>query len=100
MNCYLVEFGFTQPFETFGDAVAEHRAYLQQGYDRGLLLLSGPREDKRGGLCIARAPDEQTLRTFLADDPYLLRGLAKHSIVPFTAAKRQPFVEHWIEGTD
>ncbi len=65
MNCYLVEIRFLRPFESFGKIVAEHRTYLQQAYDQGLLLLSGPRQDGKGGLCIARASSEAVLREFL-----------------------------------
>ncbi|WP_263768491.1 YciI family protein [Propionivibrio soli] len=100
MPCFLVEIVFTRPFETFGDAVAEHRAYLQTGYDRGLLLLSGPRADKRGGLCVARAVDEAAVREFFAHDPYKQKGLAEHRFVAFAAAKRQPFLDDWVEGRD
>ena len=38
MPFYVIDSIFTQPFDTFGDTVAAHRAYLQQGYDSGLLL--------------------------------------------------------------
>lgn len=55
MPFYVIESIFTQPFDTFGDTVAAHRAYLQQGYDDGLLLCSGPKADRQGGILIANA---------------------------------------------
>ena len=100
MNTYLVELRFLKPFESFGDVVGQHRSFLQGGYDQGLLLLSGPRADKQGGIVIARADDEQTLERYFAADPYRQAGLAEHRIVPFSAAKYAPFVEEWIRGTD
>ena len=96
MNCYLVEIRFLRPFESFGKIVAEHRTYLQQAYDQGLLLLSGPRQDGKGDLCIARASSEAVLREFFAHDPYRREGLAEHHFVPFLATKYQAILESWL----
>jgi uncharacterized protein YciI len=100
MQIFLVELNFLKPFASFGDVVPQHRAFLQTGYDSGLLLMSGPREDKTGGIVVARAPDLPTLQSFFELDPYKLNGLAEHRFVSFTAAKRSPLVEDWISGTD
>lgn len=100
MHCYLINIRFLQPFASFGDVVQEHRAYLQQGYDQGLLLLSGPREDQSGGIVIARATDLAQITAFFAQDPYKKHGLAEHHIVPFMAAKRLPLLEEWLSGKD
>ena len=96
MNCFLVQIQFLKPFESFGDTIFKHRAYLQKGYDQGMILMSGPRADKTGGLCVARADNEEALREFFAHDPYKLEKLAEHVIVPFTAAKYQPILENWV----
>lgn len=98
MNCFLVEIRYLKSFDSFGEMVTKHRAYLQKGYDQGMLLMSGPRADKSGGLCIARAADEESLRAFFEQDPYKLEKLAEHVIIPFTAAKYQPFLETWINN--
>ena len=100
MQTYLVELNFLKPFSSFGDVVPQHRAFLQTGYDNGLLLMSGPRDDKTGGIVVARAPDLPTLQSFFEQDPYKLNGLAEHRFVGFTAAKRSPLVEDWISGAD
>lgn len=100
MQTFLVELHFLKPFASFGDVVAQHRAFLQTGYDRGFLLMSGPREDKTGGIVVARAPDLPTLQSFFDADPYKRHDLAEHRFVGFVAAKRAPLVEDWISGTD
>lgn len=100
MNCYLIDIRFIRPFESFGAVVTAHRAYLQQGYDQGWLLLSGPRGDKRGGIAIARAQDVAELKAFFAHDPYHLNGMAEYDFVAFTGAKHQPWLSDWINGND
>ena len=78
MPFYVIDSIFTQPFDTFGDTVAAHRAYLQQGYDSGLLLCSGPKADRQGGIVIANASDPDEITRFLACEPYQQQGLAHY----------------------
>lgn len=96
MRCFLVESTFTQPFESFGEIVAEHRAYLQPAYDAGWMLLSGPKAERNGGVLIAQAKDAETLTAFFANDPYNRNGLAHYRITEFTAAKHAGCLDNWL----
>ena len=98
MQTFIINLQFTQPFDTFGDVVPAHRAFLQAGYDQGLLLMSGPKQDKTGGIIVARAESEPRLRELMNQDPYLIHGLAHHEFIPFSAAKRAPLIEEWATG--
>ena len=90
MPFFVIESEFTRPFDTFGEAVAAHRTYLDQGYAAGLLLCSGPKADGSGGILIARAADEASLHHFLAQEPYHLQGLARYQLKAFAAVKQHP----------
>ncbi len=100
MQTFIINLHFTQPFDTFGDVVPAHRAFLQTGYERGLLLMSGPKQDKTGGIIVARAKSELLLHELMSQDPYLIHGLAHHEIIPFSAVKRASLVENWVMGAN
>jgi uncharacterized protein YciI len=95
MRHFIVTLEFAVPFDQFGDAVVRHRAFLQEGYDQGLLLMSGPRTPRTGGVAIARAESLDQLESFFANDPYRLEGLATHSFQEFTPVKAQECVATW-----
>lgn len=95
MKFYVIESHFQKPFEQFGEAVNRHRAYLQGGYDSGLLLCSGPKSDRSGGILIARAASQDAIDLFLADDPYCADGLAQYSVCEFDAVKQQAVLAGW-----
>ena len=95
---FLIIITYTVLFEQLGEHIAAHRAFLQTGYDRGLLLLSGPQNPKVGGIIIARGPSLEKIKQFMADDPYLKRGVAKYQFIEFEPVKSQPFLEDWIAG--
>lgn len=98
MQHFLVEITYTAPPLRMAELVSAHRAFLQQGYDSGLLLLSGPQHSRQGGVVLARAADEAMLRAFFAQDPYVLAGAADYRYVGFDPVKHQPFLSDWLTG--
>ncbi len=98
MKHFIILSNYLVPFEQLGDNIADHRAFLQTGYDKGLLLCSGPQATKTGGAIIARAASLEALKEFMAADPYQQRNLARYQFIEFDPVKRQPFLEEWIKG--
>ena len=96
MKHFIVEITYTVPAEQLGDVTPEHRAYLQTGYDSGLLLFSGPQVPRVGGIAVARAASLEEIQQFFADDPYQKRGLAIYRFVEFNPVKNQAFMEPWL----
>ncbi|MFO1434067.1 MAG: YciI family protein [Candidatus Competibacteraceae bacterium] len=95
MNYYVLESQFQKPFDQFGSAVSEHRAYLQTWYDKGVLLCSGPKMDKSGGVIIGKAESITDIETMIAGDPYNVAGLAKYTIKEFNPVKKAAVLDAW-----
>ena len=98
MKHFLLEWVFLAPLEQIEAATPDHRAYLQTGYDKGMLLLSGPQVPRTAGVIIMRAPTREDAEAFAHSDPYFTRHLAKPRMVEFNPVKRQPFLEDWVNG--
>jgi uncharacterized protein YciI len=98
MKHFLVEVTYRIPADELGDILTEHRKFLQIGYGKGWLLLSGPLETRKGGLVIARAPSLADLEEFFKDDPYQLKGVADHRFIEFNPVLCQDFMISWIAG--
>lgn len=96
MKHFIVELTYTVPVEELGEAITEHRAFLQLGYDRKWLLCSGPQVPRLGGMIVARAPTQEDLQQFFEQDPYKLKGLATYRFVEFEPVKYQPLFGDWL----
>jgi uncharacterized protein YciI len=96
MKHFIVEVTYLQPLEQVLPVRAEHRAFLQIGYDKGWLLCSGAQSPVVGGMVVARAPSLEDLQAFFAQDPYKLKGLASYRFVEFTPAGMQSFMADWF----
>lgn len=99
MRHFIIDITYTAPLERIEAAVAGHRQFLQLGYDRGWLLMSGPLNPRNGGLIIARAPDLDSLQTFFGEDPYQQQGLAKYQFREFVPVKFQPLLADWCAAS-
>lgn len=95
---FVVEITFTAPLPVIEPVVPTHRSFLQLGYDRGWLLMSGPQNPRTGGIVIARAPSRAEIEALFRDDPYAQAGVATYRFVEFNPVKRQPALEAWCTG--
>ena len=98
MKHFVVEITYTASSEAVTAVLERHRAYLQKGYEAGLLLMSGPQNPKTGGMIIARAESLEAIQAYFEGDPYHTEGVGQHRFIEFIPVKHQPFIAGWIEG--
>jgi uncharacterized protein YciI len=98
MKHFLLEGEHIVPFEQRApELIAAHRQFLQQGYDNGRFLLSGPTIPPKGGILIARAESLEELNEFLADEPYCKAKAMRFSkIIEFDPVQLQPILKDWF----
>lgn len=88
---FLVEITYTRPIEEIEAQTDAHRAFLDIHMASGLLILTGPKVPRTGGILIARGGQtKDELAAILADDPFQALGLADYVITEFAAGKYQP----------
>jgi uncharacterized protein YciI len=101
MKHFLLEGQHIVPFEQRApELIAAHRQFLQEGYDKGRFLLSGPSIPPKGGILIARAESLEELNAFLADEPYCRANVMRFSkITEFDPVQHQPILKDWFRKT-
>lgn len=96
MKHFIVEIKYLVPLDSIQESVPAHRAYLQLGYDAGMLLCSGPKVPATGGFMLARAESLARLKAFFAEDPFHTDELASFTFSEFNPVKRQGWAEAWF----
>lgn len=99
MKHFLVEITYTASLAKIDAVLSEHRTFLQEGYDKGILLCSGPRKPRTGGVILARAVDLADVEAYFAKDPFVMHSLAEYRYHEFEPVKYQPWLTSWINGT-
>jgi len=97
MKYFVVEIIYTAPIEQIEATTSEHRNYLKQGYEKGFLLLSGPKIPRNGGIVIAKFESLEAITEFFKNDPYQSKNLAEYKITEFMPKNFQENLKNWIE---
>lgn len=62
------------------ELMAGHNAWLQDGFERGLLLLSGSLQPNLGGCLFVCCEGRDTVEAFVAEDPFVTEGVVTAEI--------------------
>jgi uncharacterized protein YciI len=66
---------------------SEHAERLQQLLDEGVLVLAGPTLGTvNTGIAVIEAPDEESARQIMTEDPTIASGMARGELRPFRAS--------------
>ncbi len=96
MKHFVIEINYLVPTDQLLEVTVEHRAFLQTGYQDGILLYSGPKVPRTGGMIVARAETAEALIDFFHNDPYQRKGVANYRFIEFEPVFKQKFMEDWI----
>ncbi|MFN8576146.1 MAG: YciI family protein [Candidatus Sericytochromatia bacterium] len=96
MKHFLVELKYLVDISKIDEILKEHREFLQTGYDKGLLLCSGPKNPREGGVIIARDESLESLQSFFKQDPYSIENYAEYKFTEFTPVKYQGILKDWV----
>jgi uncharacterized protein YciI len=81
---FVVTVTYTAPLDEVDRWRPAHGDWLNQLISRQLLLVAGRQVPLVGGVYLAPRMPAEDLDRLLATDPYVLNGVAAHSIVEFT----------------
>jgi uncharacterized protein YciI len=77
---------YRRPLDEVVEVTEQHRAYLSDLKDEGLLIASGPMDPRNGGILLLNVPDDDVngcLDRIRDGDPYVTFGLAQYEMIPW-----------------
>ncbi|MCD6045539.1 MAG: uncharacterized protein K0R48_702 [Gammaproteobacteria bacterium] len=82
----IIELTYQKPLSEIEKYLVAHREWLDQYYEKGLLIASGPKHPRDGGIIIALT-DKETAAKLIQEDPFYKQGLAHYKITEFEPVK-------------
>ena len=80
---YVMISKYLVPLDEVDQARDEHLAFLDGLAKQGKLVIAGRQDPPVGGLVMIDAATEAEARELMADDPYVVRGLAEYAATGF-----------------
>jgi hypothetical protein len=87
MEAFLLQGEYLAPLDKLDAVRPRHRAWLDSLIDTGQLVLAGRRHSRTGSVVVVLAESEADAIELSVQDPYVLSGLARYSVVGFEAAR-------------
>ena len=97
-NLFVMLLKYEKDFAIIEQNLSEHREYLKKGYQKGILLASGPQNPKVGGLIIGKFNNKEEALDFSKQDPFSLKGLVSYEIIEFNPILHQDFLKDFLES--
>ncbi|KUM87705.1 MULTISPECIES: YciI family protein [Streptomyces] len=90
---FVLELTYTAPLDAVDAVLPAHVAWLDEQYERGVFLASGPKSPRDGGIIIAVAEDRAGIGEITAGDPFVTAGVCAYRVTEFAATKTAPALE-------
>ncbi|MGA7779493.1 MAG: YciI family protein [Paraburkholderia sp.] len=85
---YIVNLSYLKSLDHIQLQLDAHLRFLDDQYERGVFLASGPKNPRDGGVFLVRGTITRTeLDELLTYDPFFQAGLAKYSVIEFAPVK-------------
>jgi len=84
---FLITVSYKKPIEIVDKYLTEHRSFLDEGYAKDYLVVSGPKNPRDGGVIISCLKDRKILEDYLKRDPFYIHEIADYQITEFMPIK-------------
>lgn len=85
---YIIELTYKKAMSDVEEHLEAHRSFLDQLYADGVLIASGPKNPRDGGVILAREMNRPELEKLLERDPFFIHQIAQFRITDFAVTKR------------
>jgi uncharacterized protein YciI len=100
MKYFMVESTFKKPLPVLKSElerlIKEHTDYLQEGFDEGWILVSGPKATSDGGIIVLRGSSIEAIENYFQKDPMKVAGVQEYRIIEFKLHDSQPELALWF----
>lgn len=98
MKLFVFLVNYKVGLDKVDEHLAAHRSYLQNGYKNGILLASGPRNPRNGGLIIGKFANLQAAKDFSKDDPFCINNIANYEIFEFEPVLHSEILKDFLQS--
>lgn len=85
MKYFIVEGTIKNQHKVDDKLMKVHMDYTQKAMNKGLILMSGLKEDMSGGIFVMKSESLEILEDYLNNEPFKLAGVQDYKVIEFSA---------------
>jgi|SaaInlStandDraft_2_1057019.scaffolds.fasta_scaffold56816_3 uncharacterized protein YciI len=82
----IINLEYKKPLAEVNKYLEDHRNFLQKYYDKNMLIASGPKDPRTGGIILANI-DKESIEQIIKEDPFYQNNIADYTITVFDPVK-------------
>ena len=90
---FVVELIYKVELREIDVRMADHMVFLDRYYASGHFVVSGRKIPRDGGIILALGTDRDEVETIMAQDPFVVHGLADVRVIEFRVSQRAADLE-------
>jgi uncharacterized protein YciI len=87
---YIILLKFTDSKARAADFMAGHNKWLQDGFERGLILMAGSLNQGGGGVVFANGAEREVVEAFVREDPFVIEKIVTAEILQVSPSRLDP----------
>ncbi|MGP3999790.1 YciI family protein [Streptomyces sp. 8N706] len=84
---FLLELSYTAPVDEVDALRASHLEWVNEQYEAGVFMVSGPKKPRDGGVILAVGDDRDRIEAIVASDPFVQEEVCGYRITEFTVTR-------------
>lgn len=80
---FVIDLEYLVPLSVIDSLYDAHKAFLQELYQQGRIIVSGPKDPRIGGVIVALGKDVADIEATFGADPFLTENAARATITAF-----------------
>lgn len=97
---FVIELMYKAGLDDIDAHMTAHVKFLKKYYAAGIFLVSGRKIPRDGGIILAVSESRQRIEAIVAEDPFLVHGLADARVIEFRASQRADDIKARIDRVD
>jgi len=80
---FIIQLTYKVPLAEVDQYLEEHKLFLKKYYAQGVILLSGRKQPRNGGIILAQAENMSGIHNIIGEDPFYRNGIAEYQVTEF-----------------
>jgi uncharacterized protein YciI len=93
---FIISLTYTKSIEAIEKELANHSKFLDKYYSLGLLICSGRKQPRTGGVIISKSTSREDVEKMISEDPFYKNQLAEYELIELIPTKYAPEFEPFL----
>lgn len=80
---FIIDIDYCSNLQRIDRLLPGHRRWLEEHFNTGTFLISGPKQPRSGGTILARGRTRAEIENLAATDPFILASAAVNRVIAF-----------------